>query len=69
MEDKQIHEKGYLNTAQAADMLGLSPKTLCTWRALDKGPKFYKFNRAVVYKVEDLEAWISEHYKLVVPKN
>lgn len=69
MEDKQIHEKVYLNTAQAAEMLGVRPATMRTWRALDKGPKFYKSSRSVFFKVEDIEAWISEHYKLVVPKN
>ena len=74
MDDKQIHEKGFhekgfLNTDEAADMLGLSPATLRTWRALDKRPRFYKFNRAVFYKTEDIEAWISEHYKLVEPRN
>lgn len=37
MEDKQIHEKVYLNTAQAAEMLGVRPATMRTWRALDKG--------------------------------
>ena len=35
----------------------------------DTGPRFYKFNRSVFYKREDIEAWISEHYMLVEPKN
>ena len=39
------------------------------WRATDTGPRFYKFNRSVFYKREDIEAWISEHYRLVEPKN
>ena len=50
-------------------MLGISPATLRKWRATDAGPRFYKFNRSVFYKREDIEAWISEHYRLVEPKN
>ena len=68
-EKKQVHEKGFLNTFEAADLLGVSPATLRTWRATDRGPRFYKCKRAVFYKVEDLEAWIAEHYRLVEPKN
>ena len=61
MEEKQIHQKNFLSTADVADMLGISPATLRKWRATDTGPRFYKR--------EDIEAWISEHYRLVEPKN
>ena len=67
MEEK--HQKNFLNTAEVSDMLGISPATLRKWRATDTGPRFYKFNRSVFYKREDIEAWISEHYMLVEPKN
>ena len=56
MDGKQIKGMGFLSTDEAACVLGLSPATLRTWRALDKGPKFYKFNRAVFYRTEDIEA-------------
>lgn len=69
MEEKQIHQKNFLSTAEVADMLGISPATLRKWRATDTGPRFYKFNRSVFYKRKDIEAWISEHYRLVEPKN
>lgn len=69
MEEKRFHQKNFLSTAEAADMLGVSPATLHKWRATDTGPRFYKFNRSVFYKREDIEAWISEHYMLVEPKN
>lgn len=67
MEEK--HQKNFLNTAEVADMLGISRRRCCKWRATDMGPRFYKFNRSVFYKREDIEAWISEHYMLVEPKN
>ena len=69
MEEKQSHEKGFLNTVEVSDMLGISPATLRTWRALDKGPRLYRFNRSVFYKRQDVEEWISEHYRVVEPKN
>lgn len=37
MEEKQIHQKNFLNTFEAADLLGVSPATLRTWRATDRG--------------------------------
>ena len=49
MEEKQIHQKDFLGTAEVADMLGVSPATLRKWRATDTGPRFYKFNRSVFY--------------------
>ena len=30
MEEKQIHQKNFLNTFEAADLLGVSPATLRT---------------------------------------
>ena len=53
MEEKQIHQKNFLSTAEVADMLGVSPATLRKWRATDTGPRFYKFNRSVFYKREE----------------
>lgn len=32
MEEKQIHQKNFLSTAEVADMLGISPATLRKWR-------------------------------------
>ena len=40
MEEKQIHQKNFLNTAEVSDMLGISPATLRKWRATDMGPRF-----------------------------
>lgn len=67
MEEK--HQKNFLNTAEVADMLGISPRRAASGLGHDMGPRFYKFNRSVFYKREDIEAWISEHYMLVEPKN
>ena len=67
MEEK--HQKNFLNTAEVADMPRHQPGDAAQVAATDMGPRFYKFNRSVFYKREDIEAWISEHYMLVEPKN
>jgi hypothetical protein len=43
--------------AQAAEYLGLSPRTLSNMRSSGDGPTFYKIG-GVFYKKADLDAWI-----------
>ena len=47
----------YLNNAEAAEFLRLSPRTLEKQRVIGGGPRFRKFGRRVMYAIEDLEAW------------
>jgi predicted DNA-binding transcriptional regulator AlpA len=49
-----------LDTAAAADFVGLSKSTLEKLRCFGTGPKYLKLNRAVRYRVPDLEVWLSE---------
>jgi hypothetical protein len=51
-------DPGAIPTLQAADYLGLSPATLETLRSRGGGPAFVKLGRRVVYRREDLEAWL-----------
>lgn len=48
-----------LNTSEAADYLSLRRATLETWRSRGGGPKFSKLGRRVVYRIEDLEAFLT----------
>lgn len=48
-----------LNAAQAAERLGLSVSTLAKMRLYGNGPSYSKLGRRVVYRPEDLEAWIA----------
>ena len=51
-----------LTTRQAAEFLGLSPRTLECWRLTGAGPRYVKFaglRGAVRYRLEDLEAWFA----------
>ncbi len=51
-------QKDFLNTRQAADLIGLRPNTLELWRLRGTGPKYIKFGRAVRYRLTDLETYI-----------
>ena len=48
---------------QAAEYLGLAISTLNKWRCLGDGPVFIKMGRAVRYRAEDLNRYISESQK------
>ena len=47
----------YLNTRQAAEILGLSPRTLETYRVTGGGPPFLTYCNRVHYLRSDLDAW------------
>jgi len=49
-----------LTVQQAAEYLGLAVSTLNKWRCLGGGPVFMKMGRAVRYRVEDLELYLSQ---------
>jgi excisionase family DNA binding protein len=50
----------FMTERQAADQLGLDPRTLRKWRWLNEGPAYYKFGKAVRYKRSDLEDFMSK---------
>lgn len=52
-------DKLLIREAEAADYLGLSPKTLARWRWAGKGPLFHKFGSAVRYSISELESFVS----------
>lgn len=47
-----------LNEVRAAEILGLSIRTLQAWRAHGTGPCFVRAGRAVRYRRSDLGSWI-----------
>lgn len=57
---KEIPTK-YLREAEATAYLGFkSPRTLRNMRFRGNGPSFLKQARHVIYRVEDLEAWLDK---------
>lgn len=54
---------GWLNTEQAAQYIGSTPKTLVAWRARRQGPKYSRRgNTWVRYRIADLDAFMEESY-------
>lgn len=51
----------FLNTAQAAFYIGLSPRTLEKMRTAGAGPTFRKHGRYVRYHIDDLNSWSLGH--------
>jgi len=49
-----------LSVEQAAQYVGLSPKTLDGYRSQGKGPLFTAVGGRIVYRRSDLDAWLGE---------
>ncbi len=47
-----------VDTRQAAELIGMSRRTLEKWRGEGTGPPFLKLGRRVLYSVADLEEWL-----------
>ena len=54
-----MNTASHLNTASAAQYLSLSPRTLEKYRLTGEGPPYYKVGSRCLYKLEELEAWLS----------
>ena len=52
-----------LTPKQAAEYLQIKVQTLATWRNQGKGPKFCKVGRAVRYRPQDLETYITSDFQ------
>ena len=50
----------YVRTHEAADILGISPRTLEKYRCHGGGPVFRKLGGRVVYAIDDIEAWANQ---------
>jgi predicted DNA-binding transcriptional regulator AlpA len=53
----------YLRTPDAARIVGLSIRTLEKHRIYGTGPRYSKLGGRVVYKAEDLHAWVESGMK------
>ncbi len=54
---RRLENRGYVDTREAAERLGLSPNTLARYRITGAGPRYYRFGGCVRYRETDLEAW------------
>ncbi len=53
----------YLRTPEAATFVGLSIRTLEKHRIYGTGPRYSKLGGRVVYRLEDLQAWVDSGAK------
>ena len=53
----------HLRTPEAARFLGLSGRTLEKHRTYGTGPRYSKLGGRVVYRLEDLQAWVERGAK------
>ena len=49
-----------INTADAAQLIGIKPETLRQMRMVGTGPSFLKLGRLVRYRPETIAAWVAE---------
>jgi excisionase family DNA binding protein len=61
INQKSHPKQDWLTTAQAAKYIGVTTRTLQTYRDL-KHVRFSQFGREVRYKSSDLEAFLMDHY-------
>lgn len=53
-----------VSTSKAADLIGVSKRTMEAWRLRGEGPPFVRISkRCVRYRIEDLEGWTAERVK------
>jgi len=52
-----------IDDVEAARRLHRSPATLATWRCRGRGPRFVKLGGGVLYRPEDIEAFISANVR------
>jgi len=57
----KINDRITLTASEAASLLGLATSTLAKLRLSGNGPVYCKLGRRVVYRREDLEAWLESH--------
>lgn len=53
-------ERRYVTPRQAAFMYGFSSGYLANLRTKRRGPHFFKRGRKILYRVADLEQWVTE---------
>jgi predicted DNA-binding transcriptional regulator AlpA len=49
-----------LSPRETADYLGIHKNTLDNWHATDYGPPRYKLRGRVVYRVAEVDSWVSQ---------
>jgi predicted DNA-binding transcriptional regulator AlpA len=71
LADISLKDDRLVGTAEAAQLLGLAPKTLREWRSKRTGPAALKLGTGpkarVVYRLSALERWVRENSQAWAP--
>ena len=51
-----------MNPAETAEVIKSTESTLAYWRHIGKGPRYAKVGRRVVYRRDDVAAWLDEQF-------
>jgi excisionase family DNA binding protein len=54
------HHPDLLTIGEAAELLRAPVATLRYWRHLGTGPRSFRLGRRVLYRYEDVQAWVEE---------
>lgn len=55
------HQPEVLTITEAAELLRAPVATLRYWRHLGTGPRSFRLGRRVLYRRDDLQAWVEAH--------
>ncbi|MFF1418009.1 helix-turn-helix transcriptional regulator [Streptomyces sp. NPDC058280] len=63
--------RAFINVREAADYLGISPRTLYVWRHRRQGPPSFRMGvrGRVMYRLEELDAWVRRQEELDARSN
>ncbi len=61
------HQPALLTITEAAEALRTPVATLRYWRHLGTGPRSFRLGRRVLYRRDDLHAWIDARREAAVP--
>lgn len=58
----EVTQTPFLTRVQLAERWAMSPRTLENWAVWDRGPKFCRFGKRVMYRLEDVLAYEAKVY-------
>ena len=61
MSEDTADQPDLLTISEAAEMLRAPVATLRYWRHLGTGPHSFRLGRRVLYRRDDLDAWVEAH--------
>ncbi len=61
-DDSARREPELLTITEAAELLRAPVATLRYWRHLGTGPRSFRLGRRVLYRRDDLQAWVEEQW-------